>query len=233
MVNFVNTCLSTSSIWDNIGAVFSCARFTSEPCINSCCRWISWVGPTLRVLMQTLCWRWFSHNVVRLRNRTWHYYDINWFMDLTLSLSLHRSFLLQNSSKCKFMSREIAQTILTVVWRVWALSTIHHPFGGIFLSVLTGVSVNDDPWSWANWICLWLDCCRRYYFSLFLEFSDITMPLVRAVVAKVSSAVSFFLVCLIGRSLGLIYTGIRQALGWRKWETYLFLFLFFCLIHWP
>eukprot|EP00268_Persea_americana_P051022 TRINITY_DN5606_c0_g1_i2.p1 TRINITY_DN5606_c0_g1~~TRINITY_DN5606_c0_g1_i2.p1 ORF type:complete len:518 (-),score=92.99 TRINITY_DN5606_c0_g1_i2:490-2043(-) len=56
----------------------------------------------------------------------------------------------------------------------------------------------------------------RYYFSLFLEFSDITMPLVRAVVAKVSSAVSFFLVCLIGRSLGLIYTGIRQALGWGK-----------------
>ncbi|OVA01595.1 Uncharacterized protein family Ycf55 [Macleaya cordata] len=55
----------------------------------------------------------------------------------------------------------------------------------------------------------------RYYFSLFLEFSDITMPLVKAIVAKVSSAISFFLVSLIGRSLGLIYTGIRQSLGWR------------------
>ncbi|XP_042518660.1 uncharacterized protein LOC122092413 isoform X2 [Macadamia integrifolia] len=55
----------------------------------------------------------------------------------------------------------------------------------------------------------------RYYFSLFLEFSDITMPLVKAIFAKISSAISFFLVCLIGRSLGLIYTGIRQSLGWR------------------
>ncbi|XP_077227179.1 phosphoglycolate phosphatase isoform X2 [Tasmannia lanceolata] len=55
----------------------------------------------------------------------------------------------------------------------------------------------------------------RYYVSLFLEFLDISMPLFRAVVAKISSAISFFLVCLIGRSLGLIYTGIRQALGWR------------------
>ncbi|XP_058103433.1 uncharacterized protein LOC131247003 [Magnolia sinica] len=55
----------------------------------------------------------------------------------------------------------------------------------------------------------------RYYFSLYLELSDITMPLVRTAVAKVSSAVSFFLVSLIGRSIGLIYTGIRQALGWK------------------
>ncbi|KAL5730916.1 hypothetical protein ACHQM5_003698 [Ranunculus cassubicifolius] len=55
----------------------------------------------------------------------------------------------------------------------------------------------------------------RYYFSLFLEFSDITMPLVKVLFAKVSSAISFLLVCLIGRSLGLIYSGIRQSLGWR------------------
>ncbi|KAF6159535.1 hypothetical protein GIB67_032306 [Kingdonia uniflora] len=40
----------------------------------------------------------------------------------------------------------------------------------------------------------------RYYFSLFLEFSDITMPFVRSVAEKTSSAISFFLVCLIGRS---------------------------------
>ncbi|KAK6143996.1 hypothetical protein DH2020_020816 [Rehmannia glutinosa] len=52
----------------------------------------------------------------------------------------------------------------------------------------------------------------RYYFSLFLELSDITMPFVKAIVAKVSDAISFFLVCLIGRSLGLIYSGIRNSL---------------------
>ncbi|KAH7517527.1 hypothetical protein FEM48_Zijuj09G0074400 [Ziziphus jujuba var. spinosa] len=56
---------------------------------------------------------------------------------------------------------------------------------------------------------------RRYYFSLFLELSDISMPLIRAVVNKVSNALSFFLVTLIGRSLGLIYTGIRQSLRWK------------------
>lgn len=56
---------------------------------------------------------------------------------------------------------------------------------------------------------------RRYYFSLFLELSDIAMPLVRTVIAKVSDAISFFLVSLIGRSLGLIYTGIRQSLRWK------------------
>ncbi|KAL6968046.1 hypothetical protein U1Q18_033850 [Sarracenia purpurea var. burkii] len=55
----------------------------------------------------------------------------------------------------------------------------------------------------------------RYYFSLFLELADITMPLIRTIFAKVSDAISFFLVCLIGRSLGLIYTGIRQSLRWK------------------
>lgn len=55
----------------------------------------------------------------------------------------------------------------------------------------------------------------RYYFSLFLEFSDISLPMVRVVIEKVSNAISFFLVCLIGRSLGLIYTGIRQSLRWK------------------
>ncbi|KAM0026727.1 hypothetical protein Hdeb2414_s0020g00561481 [Helianthus debilis subsp. tardiflorus] len=55
----------------------------------------------------------------------------------------------------------------------------------------------------------------RYYFSLFLEMADITMPFVRTLVTKISDAVSFFLVCLIGRSLGLIYTGIRQSLRWK------------------
>ncbi|XP_021907227.1 uncharacterized protein LOC110821623 isoform X2 [Carica papaya] len=55
----------------------------------------------------------------------------------------------------------------------------------------------------------------RYYFSLFLELSDITMPLIRVVFDKVSGAISFFLVSLIGRSIGLVYTGIRQSLRWK------------------
>ncbi|KAI8523206.1 hypothetical protein RHMOL_Rhmol13G0055400 [Rhododendron molle] len=55
----------------------------------------------------------------------------------------------------------------------------------------------------------------RYYYSLFLELADITMPVIRTVFKKVSDAISFFLVCLIGRSLGLIYTGIRQSLQWK------------------
>ncbi|XP_020681756.1 uncharacterized protein LOC110099068 isoform X3 [Dendrobium catenatum] len=55
----------------------------------------------------------------------------------------------------------------------------------------------------------------RYYFSLFLEFSDVAMPLVKAFFEKARSAVSFFLVCMIGRSLGLVFSGIRQSLGWK------------------
>uniref|UniRef100_A0A0D9YST6 non-specific serine/threonine protein kinase n=1 Tax=Oryza glumipatula TaxID=40148 RepID=A0A0D9YST6_9ORYZ len=39
----------------------------------------------------------------------------------------------------------------------------------------------------------------RYYFSLLLEMSDIAMPFIRAVVTKVSAAVSYFWVSMIGR----------------------------------
>ncbi|KAI4356433.1 hypothetical protein L6164_000455 [Bauhinia variegata] len=55
----------------------------------------------------------------------------------------------------------------------------------------------------------------RYYFSLFLELSDITTPFIKAVIGKVRETISFFLVCLIGRSVGLIYTGIRQSFRWK------------------
>lgn len=55
----------------------------------------------------------------------------------------------------------------------------------------------------------------RYYFSLFLELSDIAMPFMRAAISKVSAAVSYFWVSMIGRSLGLIFSGIRQSLGWK------------------
>ncbi|CAD6244392.1 unnamed protein product [Miscanthus lutarioriparius] len=55
----------------------------------------------------------------------------------------------------------------------------------------------------------------RYYFSLFLELSDISMPFIGAAISKVSAAVSYFWVSMIGRSLGLIFSGIRQSLGWK------------------
>ncbi|KAL9254341.1 hypothetical protein AKJ16_DCAP19545 [Drosera capensis] len=55
----------------------------------------------------------------------------------------------------------------------------------------------------------------KYYLSLALELSDILTPLVTATVAQVRNAISFFLVSLIGHSLGLIYTGIRQSLRWK------------------
>ncbi|KAK4706748.1 hypothetical protein R3W88_033712 [Solanum pinnatisectum] len=55
----------------------------------------------------------------------------------------------------------------------------------------------------------------RYYYSLLLELADIAMPLVRTVISRLSDAISFFLVSLIGQSLGLIYTGIRQSLRWK------------------
>ncbi|KAJ4842308.1 hypothetical protein Tsubulata_026582 [Turnera subulata] len=56
----------------------------------------------------------------------------------------------------------------------------------------------------------------RYYFSLFLELSDISMPFIKAIMEKFSNAISFFLVSLIGRSVGQIYSGIRQSLRWKK-----------------
>ncbi|KAL8141056.1 hypothetical protein V2J09_007077 [Rumex salicifolius] len=52
----------------------------------------------------------------------------------------------------------------------------------------------------------------KYYFSLVLELSDIMEPMAKTAITQVSRAISFFLVTLIGRSLGLIYTGIRQSL---------------------
>jgi hypothetical protein len=44
--------------------------------------------------------------------------------------------------------------------------------------------------------------------------SDIAMPFVKATVSKVSVAVSYFWVSMIGRSLGLIFSGIStQSVG--------------------
>lgn len=55
----------------------------------------------------------------------------------------------------------------------------------------------------------------RYYFSLLLELSDIAMPMMKAIIAQLRNAISFFLVSLIGRSVGLVYSGIRQSLRWK------------------
>ncbi|KAJ3697234.1 hypothetical protein LUZ61_000939 [Rhynchospora tenuis] len=55
----------------------------------------------------------------------------------------------------------------------------------------------------------------RYYFSLYLELSDISLPLIKGAFTNISNAISYFLTYIIGRSLGLIFSGIRQALGWR------------------
>lgn len=56
----------------------------------------------------------------------------------------------------------------------------------------------------------------RYYYSLYLEFSDIVGPLLEVLVKKMGEAVSFLLVRLIGRSLGLIFEGIRQSVRWSS-----------------
>lgn len=56
--------------------------------------------------------------------------------------------------------------------------------------------------------------CRRYYYSLFLELSDVVGPLMNILLSKVGDVVSFLLITLIGRSLGLVYQGIRQSVRW-------------------
>lgn len=56
----------------------------------------------------------------------------------------------------------------------------------------------------------------RYIYSLYLEVSDIVGPLLEIFVKKLGEAVSFLLVRLIGRSLGLIFEGIRQSVRWTS-----------------
>ncbi|CAM6093716.1 unnamed protein product [Calypogeia fissa] len=54
----------------------------------------------------------------------------------------------------------------------------------------------------------------RYYYSLFLELSDVVGPLLSILLSKAGDMVSFLLITLIGRSLGLVYQGIRQSVRW-------------------
>lgn len=53
----------------------------------------------------------------------------------------------------------------------------------------------------------------RYVVSLALELTDVLTPLLRLFVSRLSDAVSWLLVTLIGRSLGLVYRGVLQSLG--------------------
>jgi hypothetical protein len=55
----------------------------------------------------------------------------------------------------------------------------------------------------------------RYALSLFLEALDVAAPLAQAAVSRAGAAISWLLVGLIGRSLGLVYRGVRQSLGGR------------------
>ncbi|KAL2622217.1 hypothetical protein R1flu_002422 [Riccia fluitans] len=54
----------------------------------------------------------------------------------------------------------------------------------------------------------------RYYYSLYLEFSDVVGPILGMLLTRFGEAVSFLLVRLIGRSLGLVFQGIRQSVRW-------------------
>eukprot|EP00884_Botryococcus_braunii_P000022 jgi/Botrbrau1/1001/Bobra.114_1s0039.1 len=53
----------------------------------------------------------------------------------------------------------------------------------------------------------------RYLLSLILEALDVATPLVSAMLARAGAALSWLLVTFIGRSLGLVYRGVRQSLG--------------------
>ena len=48
--------------------------------------------------------------------------------------------------------------------------------------------------------------------SFLLEAADVLLPIFRSCMARVSAAISWLLVKLIGRALGLIYRGVKQSL---------------------
>lgn len=56
----------------------------------------------------------------------------------------------------------------------------------------------------------------RYAHSLALEAMDVAAPLLQRLLARLGDAVSWLLVRLIGRSLGLIYRGVRESLVPRR-----------------
>ena len=60
---------------------------------------------------------------------------------------------------------------------------------------------------------------QRYYLSLLLEASDIAMPLLHVCCSRLGDAVSWLLVKLIGRALGLVWRGIRQSFAANNTAT--------------
>ena len=56
----------------------------------------------------------------------------------------------------------------------------------------------------------------RYAASLALEAGDVAGPLLSGLLARASAFASWLLVRLIGRSLGLVYRGVRQSLAPRR-----------------
>ena len=53
----------------------------------------------------------------------------------------------------------------------------------------------------------------KYAVSFLLEAADVVLPIFRSCMARVSAAISWLLVKLIGRALGLIYRGVKQSLA--------------------
>lgn len=56
----------------------------------------------------------------------------------------------------------------------------------------------------------------KYTVSFMLEAADMVLPIFRSCMARVSAAISWLLVKLIGRALGLIYRGVKQSLVPRQ-----------------
>lgn len=52
----------------------------------------------------------------------------------------------------------------------------------------------------------------KYAVSFSLEAADVVLPIFRSCMGRVSAAISWLLVKLIGRALGLIYRGVKQSL---------------------
>ena len=52
----------------------------------------------------------------------------------------------------------------------------------------------------------------KYAVSLLLEAADVALPIFKSCMARVSAAISWLLVKLIGRALGLVYRGVKQSL---------------------
>ena len=53
----------------------------------------------------------------------------------------------------------------------------------------------------------------RLIVSMFLEFADVVVPVAQSALRSVKDFSSWLLVTLIGRSLGLVYRGIRESMN--------------------